>query len=122
MKKQIKIEKDKETPGVLFQLETGELEIKGRSFPAEGVTFYKPIIDAVDEITSDKISVKLEFEYANTSTVREIIKLLKKVKSTGKKSKVIFISEEGDSDMQEFGEDLEQISGLPFIYIVNPEE
>lgn len=122
MKKQIKIEKDKETPGVLFQLETGELEIKGRSFPAEGVTFYKPIIDAVDEITSDKISVKLEFEYANTSTVREIIKLLKKVKSTGKKAKVIFISEEGDNDMQEFGEDLEEVTGLPFIYILNPED
>ena len=49
MKKQIKIEREKETPGVLFQIETGELNITGRSFPAEGDTFYKPIID--DELS-----------------------------------------------------------------------
>jgi hypothetical protein len=122
MIKQIKIDRKKETPGVLFQIETGEIEIKGRSFPAEGETFYRPLIDAVDEITSDKITVRLEFEYANTSTTREIVKLLKKIKETGKKAKVIFTFEEGDNDMEEFGEDLEQVSGLTFIYITNPED
>jgi hypothetical protein len=122
MKKQIRIDREKETPGVLFQIETGELEIKGRSFPAEGDTFYKPIIEAVDDVTSDSITVKLEFEYANTSTVREIVKLLKKVKAANKKSKVIFVYEEGDNDMQEFGEDLESVSGLPFVYVINPED
>ena len=122
MKKQIKIEREKETPGVLFQIETGELNITGRSFPAEGDTFYKPIIDDVDEVTSDSITVRIEFEYANTSTVREMVKLLKKVKAAGKKSKVLFVYEEGDNDMQEFGEDLESVSGLPFEYIVNPED
>jgi hypothetical protein len=121
MKKQIKIDREKETPRVLLEIETGKLEIEGRSFPAEGETFYKPILDAIPEITSKEITVRLEFEYANTATVREIVKLLKKVKATDKKVKVIFVYEEGDNDMEEFGEDLEEVTGLPFIYIINPE-
>ena len=121
----IKIQESSRTPRVLFDGTNGILEIKGRSTPENAADFYKEIIDGIDEYTKDPkdlLEITLDYEFFNTSSSKEILALLNKIKESKCNCKVNWVYEEGDLDMQEAGEDYRDIvKHLDFTFIEKPE-
>ena len=73
------IQKEDDTPEILLDPEKGILEFKGKSIPENAVSFYKPIIDwlhAYKEKPADYTKVSFKFDYYNTATDRQLVKIL----------------------------------------------
>lgn len=118
----IRIHETKKTPYVLFSGTEGTLEIRGRSVAEEPHEFYEEIIDGVDQYKKDhtkKLEVQFDFEYFNTPTARQILRLLRKLKEI--KCEVIWIYESDDEEMLEAGEDYAEVSKTKFTYYGKPE-
>ena len=112
------IEKSIKTPSVLFNSSTGDLLMEGISIPENTVDFYKPLIDWLNlyKFEAQKASTLiLKLEYFNTSTsvvLLNIFKLFSQIESS--ELKVQWYYEEDDIEMQEVGEDYQNIVKVPF--------
>ena len=115
-----KIEGSPKTPSITFDLQSGVLEIKGRSIPENSIEFYKPLVDSLDRYsTSSKpnTTVNVQLEYFNTSSSKCILDVFKKLESIHKGGSAVIINwhyEEDDEDMLEAGEDYQAIINVPF--------
>ncbi len=109
-----------ETPSIVFDLNAGSLEIKGRSIPENPVEFYNPLFEALgkyEKLGKPSTSVNIKLEYYNSSSSKCILDLLKKLESindTGNKVTINWYYEEEDENMLLAGEDYKVIIKLPF--------
>lgn len=116
----LKIAGTKQTPEIIFDNNTGKLEINGRSIPENTFEFFNPVLTWLDEYASspkDETVIHVNLEYFNTSSskyILEIFKRLKKVTNDGHDVLVKWYYEEDDEEMMETGEDYEDVSGLNF--------
>ena len=107
----IKIRATKETPRVLFDGNKGILKIKGKSISEDPRDFYKEIIDGINEYKKSPkgtLEVTIDLEYFNTPSALMILHLFRKLKKAVN-FKVIWVYEKDDEDMQQAGEDFEDI-------------
>ncbi len=109
------------TPSILFNSDTGVLEIKGRSIPENAIDFFKPLVDWLDEYTKNTKKVtqaNIQLEYFNTSSSKCILDIFKKLESINKQDDaevlINWYYEEDDEDMLEAGEDYQSILKIPF--------
>jgi len=108
------------TPTILFDINGGVLDIKGRSIPENSIEFYKPLVDALDKYsvaTKSATTVNIQLEYFNTSSSKCILDIFKKLESIHKSGSDVTINwhyEDDDEDMLEAGEDYQAIIGIPF--------
>jgi hypothetical protein len=110
------------TPTVDMNVETGIIEIKGRSIPENSIDFYRPVVEWLDkyaESPAPETKVNIQLEYFNTSSSKCILDVFKKLeqvfKKNGDKGVVInWYYEEDDEDMLEAGEDYQSILKIPF--------
>lgn len=108
------------TPTVLFDAESGKLEIKGRSIPENSIEFYKPLVDWLEQYHSSPskmTEVNVQLEYFNTSSSKCILDVFKKLEAIYKSGNEVVINwhyEEDDEDMLEAGEDYQSIIRIPF--------
>ncbi|MBN2664310.1 MAG: DUF1987 domain-containing protein [Bacteroidales bacterium] len=109
------------TPSILFDAQSGVLEIKGRSIPENAIDFFKPLVDWLDEYSKETKSVtkaNIQLEYFNTSSSKCILDIFKKLETINKQdnSEVVinWYYEEDDEDMLEAGEDYQSILKIPF--------
>ncbi len=73
------IQEEDDTPEIFLDPENGILRFKGKSIPENAVSFYKPIIDwlhAYKENPADHTHVTFKFDYYNTATDRQLVKIL----------------------------------------------
>ena len=115
----IKIEGTPKTQTVIFDGDSGVLEIKGRSIPENAVEFYKPLIDWIGSYVDgakDNTVVNVQLEYFNTSSSKCILDVFKKLESINAKTSITinWHFEEDDEDMLEAGEDYQAIINIPF--------
>ena len=113
--KQLIIEGTKHSPKVELNL-TGEIKIQGRCIMEDSFEFFKPIFTWVKDCAFKTVNVELNFEYINTSSVKQIFNLLLLIKSN-QGIQNVYISwyyEEGDDDTLELGKDIESQVNLPF--------
>ena len=115
------IEGTPKTPSISFDLNSGVLEIKGRSIPENSIEFYKPLIDWLEKYSGKPKTntiVNIQLEYFNTSSSKCILDVFKKLESINKggQSQVVinWHYEEDDEDMSEAGEDYQAIINVPF--------
>ncbi len=112
------IEKTIKTPGISFNYSTGELLMEGISIPENTLDFYKSVMDWLSiykETAQASTTLILKLEYFNTSTsvvLLNIFKLFSQVESSDLKIQWYF--EEDDIEMQEVGEDYQNIVKVPF--------
>lgn len=112
------IEKTVKTPEVNFNYKTGDLLMDGISIPENTVDFYQPLLDWLREYkehVNSKTTLVLKLEYFNTSTsvvLLNIFKLFSQLESTDLCIQWYF--EEDDVEMQEVGEDYQNIVKVPF--------
>ena len=120
LQKGVYLEKKADTPKVDFNPKEGRLEITGRSLPENAEMFYKPLIEWVEsfiEFAPDETVLKIELEYFNSSSVKQILAILIKLEDLMLKGKgvlVIWSYNEDDELMEMKGRELESIVELPF--------
>ena len=109
------------TPTILFDAESGKIEMKGRSIPENAIEFYKPLVDWLDEyakVAKSKTDTNIQLEYFNTSSSKCILDVFKKLEVIHKKDDceviINWYYEEDDEDMLEAGEDYQSILKIPF--------
>lgn len=116
----LNIEGTKQTPKIIFNSNTGILEISGRSIPENTFEFFNPVLTWLEEYASiapDDTIINVSLEYFNTSSSKYILEIFKRLKSIindGKNVIVKWYYEEDDEEMMETGEDYQDVSGLEF--------
>ena len=116
----LEIKGDKKTPEVVFS-GAGKLKISGRSIPENSTEFYSPVLNWLDDYSSNpskETLLTIELEYFNTSSSKCLLDVFRKLEPlhAGKKSdvRVLWKYEEDDEDIMEAGEDYQSIIKLPF--------
>jgi len=73
------IQEEDDTPEIFLDPEKGNMRFKGKSIPENAVSFYKPIIDWLNtykEKPADHTQIEFKFDYYNTATDRQLVKIL----------------------------------------------
>ena len=120
MEEKVSIEGTPKTPTITFDLQSGFLEIKGRSIPENSIEFYKPLTDWLEKYAGKPQSatnVNIQLEYFNTSSSKCILDVFKKLEAIHKGGSQTVINwhyEQDDEDMLEAGEDYQAVINVPF--------
>lgn len=118
----IEIEPFLQTPEVSFNPETGQLLISGKSYPADAIEFYQPIIEWSKEYVKNpapQTELICEIEYLNSSSQKQLVELLLTFKPLYDRDKSFVVKwkyEEGDDDILSVGELVEHELEIPFQY------
>lgn len=116
----LKIESTKSTPSVIISVEECIFEIKGNSYANDSDTFYKPIIEYIDN-EFDKLNCELNCKFYlsvfNSVTFKYLLNMMIKFLSYNKSNKNIKITwnyDSDDEDNKESAEDLKELFNIPF--------
>ena len=112
------IEGTKNTPSVL--IESGVLEIKGRSIPEDAFEFYSPILNKIQSdlpFSSDRTEIRFHLEYINSGSKKflsNILGLLDQLYLKGMDMIVYWHYDYDDDSMYELGNDYRTLVQIPF--------
>ena len=100
--------KSEETPSVILDPSRNTFEIAGRSLPEDANGFYEPILKWMSDFYESpfpKVSFVFFFEYFNTSSAKQIAKILLSLEKLSHKSEVriIWKYSKNDADMHATG-------------------
>ncbi len=108
------------TPYVNFDPALGVLELKGRSTPENPIAYYDQMMQWVEEykdVHPRETTVRVFFEYFNTSSSKCLLELMKKIKTIDSDVKWVWMYENGDDDMREAGADFSDLLKVKFSLI-----
>ena len=120
------------TPSVIFQIESGHMELSGVSRPEDVASFYEgPLewLSKLEESIQNKPEYKYELPelrftfkmtYFNSGSSKYMIQILRTLRNLtriGVDVNIDWYYEEGDDKMQDDGEDLAEAVELNFNYI-----
>ncbi len=110
------------TPLVWFDASTGTGKIAGSSLPVNASELYARMTEWLDaELPTLNVPMMWRFrlEYFNTSSMRELYQLMKRIKAhmdLGHPHAIEWVVEEGDDLMQEAGENFMELLDLPLTF------
>ncbi|MFP4060664.1 MAG: DUF1987 domain-containing protein [bacterium] len=116
-------EKTRETPEIILDKAKGEFIIRGRSYPGDVETFYKPVIDWLLEYRenpNDETVFHVEPEYLNSGSSKvfaNLFTILDEIIKQGNKVLVKWHYYYDDEDMEELGRDFSQMRNVSFEFI-----
>lgn len=112
------IEGNTSRPTVLFNASTGQFRMTGRSILENSIRFYEPLIKWIDDYIknpAEKTEFHMELEYFNTSTSKYLLQILQQFEFMFERGNdVTVVWYYTDEDMQELGNDYQQIVHIPF--------
>ena len=120
--KAIKLRASKKEPGVILDRENSVFEISGRSIPENAVSFYAPLKIWISEYIQNPNELTiftLKLEYLNSSSTKQLLKMLvelEMIKKQDKEIRIVWQYESNDDIIRERGEELESVLCLPFEY------
>lgn len=106
----IVLEGTEETPSVKIIPAEGIFEISGRSLPENALEFFEPVLAFLNQISANPTSINaynFKFEYFNSSSAKQILVILSKIKVIAEKNPSIIINwhySADDTDIRESGE------------------
>ena len=109
------------TPQLDFNSNEGRFLIAGRSIPENSIEFYKPLFEWLDNYVSQAKSntiLDVKLEYFNTSSSKCLVEIFRKLETLQQKNDNVLINwyyEEDDEDMQESGEDFQEIIDVKIV-------
>jgi len=115
------------TPKVIFDRDSGEFTIQGKSLPEDVKSFYAPLIAWLDDYAKNpnKISIfEFDFEYFNTASSKMILILMNRIKELFKKGndvQIVWKFPQHDAELEEAGEELAELISVPFKLVPKPE-
>lgn len=130
--KRLNIEQTNTSPYVCFDSEAGTFEMSGYSRPEDVSRFYTPIIQWLQDYSEELIERKergdkeinatkffFKMIYFNSSSAKficDIIILLNEIKMAGFDVNVLWMYEDGDTEMCEAGEELSHMADMEFTF------
>lgn len=110
-----------DTPNVNFDKDLKIFKLSGRSFPADADEFYQPLLKWLNDFkesgTKEPVIFEVSLEYFNTASAKLLLDIffkLEDIKEAGFDTKILWSYLEDDEDMQEAGEEFEDIVELDF--------
>lgn len=108
------------TAGVNFDAEKALLMIKGNSIPENSDQYFQPLHDWVEGFAKThkgKVTFRVFMTYFNTSTIRHIIGLMKKlIQAYGKELTIEWAYERGDEEIRDRGQDISEVVKFDFVF------
>ncbi len=118
---ELKISGTDDTPEVLFNPESNEFVISGRSLPEDVTSFYKPVFDWLENASSSlkpQTVFRFKLEYFNTASSKIILDILMKLEELAASGIVVeWHYNKADDDMLEAGEEYKDLVEIPFSFI-----
>ena len=111
-----------QTPEVNFDPNSGKLELIGKSYPADAVEFYNPIItwcESYIKSPAQKTELVCEVEYLNSASQKQLVDLIATFIPLHRSEKTFNVHwkyEEGDDDILSVGQLIEHELEIPFTY------
>lgn len=107
------------TPELRMDSRTGDFSIVGKSYAEDANAFFGPVFNWLEKIylpsPAPKTTVEIRLEYYNTSNILAIFKMLRKLEELVSKGLPVTVNwyfNELDTDVEETGMDLQQMSSL----------
>lgn len=121
--KSLLIEPSKNTPFIEFDKTKNLFKLIGSCFPEDVVDFFEPVMAWIKKYISDPnpmTEIHIQFKYLSSNSLKQVLMFLKTLEPLAAEGrlKIKWFQETIDEDMQEHGEILEQLSGLPFEFIM----
>jgi SiaC family regulatory phosphoprotein len=117
-------DKDNTLPYFSFDEKTGIMELRGRMIALSIIDYFRPILQYLRHILTGSprnVVANISLDYINSMSSKELLKfflMLKDILSTRNTLTVNWYYDSWDESMLEDGEDYQQITGLPFNFIV----
>lgn len=120
----IEIKATEDTPGITLHKASGLISISGKSLPEDSATFYQPVIEWLSvyiQNAASNTSAEFKLEYFNTSSSKQIFKIISLLKELSKTKSVAikWYFDKGDKDMQLSGERFSKLCQMPIETIQN---
>ena len=112
----------RKTPEVILD-KAGFIKIRGWSIPEDGVPFYEPIMNWINEYIQNPASVTcidINLQSINGVSRKYLVHIIQKITYVSLKQKKFIINwyfENNDTEILEIGEDLSLVIAVPFNYI-----
>jgi hypothetical protein len=109
-----------DSPKVILDAENKKMEISGRSLPEDVSTFYKPIIEWVNDYSKHPNPLTVlafKLDYFNTASSKNILNILLKLKDIQEAGNDVLVEwhyQEDDDDMLETGVEYARVVKIPF--------
>ena len=116
----INIAATEDTPKIVLDIQNSICEFSGRSLPEDVVSFYKPVINWLNDFEKNPIpntEFVFKLEYFNTASSKIILDILLKINNvhkTGNTMKIKWCYNEHDLDLKEAGEEYSELIEFPF--------
>jgi hypothetical protein len=106
------------TAGVNFDATSALLSIKGNSIPENSDEFFQPLYDWVEKFKLEhngKVTLRIFMTYFNTSTIRHIIGIMKRlIQRYGVELTIVWAYEKGDEEIKDRGQDISEVVKYDF--------
>jgi len=106
------------TPTLSFNKSKNQFIIEGRSLMEDADKFYQPTKAWFLEYRKNpnpKTELTIKLEYLNTETSRQFLDIFKLLEGIPD-SKIVWLFSDEDEDMEEMGQELEELVSVPFEY------
>ena len=119
----LRIEQTDDSPLIILDAENKRFEISGKSLPEDVVEFYLPVLNWLRNYKSEpaeKTDFHFKLIYFNTASsklILDILMILEEIKENGHAVLVSWHSMKSDEDMQEAGQEYEEMVELDFEHI-----
>lgn len=114
--KVLNLEGTEDTPKIVLDKDGGLFEISGRSLPEDSAEFFNPVLDWLEEYkgsSNPETVFNFKLEYFNTASSKLILDILSKLEGIDG-AKVVWYFHEDDEDMEEAGEEFDDLVEVPF--------
>ncbi len=113
------IDSKEDTPKVIFDPASRIFEISARSLPENAIGFYEPVLIWLNNYTQSPIDLtvfEFKLEYFNTSSAKQLAKILLVLENMAKKNKVVinWFYKKEDADMLASGTRFSKLIDLNF--------
>lgn len=113
------IEAKEDTPKVIFDTESKIFEISARSLPENAIGFYEPVLTWLNSYSKDPLDLTVfnfKLEYFNTSSAKQLAKILLILENLAKNKKVVinWYYKKEDADMLASGTRFSKLIDLNF--------
>lgn len=111
------------TPEVNWSDEASLFSITGTSVPENALQFYRPAIEFCETVCASELEalrVRVDLTYFNSSSMKALFNLLRPLKDRHERGKAVsmeWVIDNDDEFMQESGETLMDLLGLPFHFV-----
>ena len=118
------IEGTEDTPRVTLDTDKNVYELYGRSLPEDAAEFYEPILNWLNELSTNKVpkmTFVVKLEYFNTTSSKLLLDILIKLEemhSDGSDITVHWYYYKDDADMLDAGEEFADLVEVPFEMLI----